>query len=229
MKSNIFEFKLLVKEGDSIEKSVYRFLRRAVYAGYFQPGERLIEATLAKRLNVSRTPLREAIKRLETEGLVHIVPNKGATVVKSSPEEIEEIYFIVGVVEGLAAYLAMENITNKDIEKMREIEVRLEDEECQKDYKKWLELNDTFHDIFISASKRPLLVRMLEQTKRPLARYWYLACTSPGMAESCISGHNSILAAFSEGDGIKARKAAEKHLFDVGTLMRQHLERIYVV
>ncbi|MDY7030429.1 MAG: GntR family transcriptional regulator [Thermodesulfobacteriota bacterium] len=229
MNNNVFEFKLLVKEGDSIEKSVYKFLRRAVYAGYFQPGERLIESTLAQRLNVSRTPLREAVKRLETEGLVHIIPNRGATVVKSSPEEIEERYFIVGVVEGLAAYFAMDNIKKEDIERMKEIEVILEDEECQKDYRRWLQFNDNFHNIFVSASNKPLLIRMLEQTKRPLARYWYLACTSPGMAESCISGHSNILEAFSERNAEKVRTAAEKHLFEVGGLMKKHLTRISVV
>ncbi|HCX91024.1 MAG TPA: GntR family transcriptional regulator, partial [Deltaproteobacteria bacterium] len=74
---------MLVKKGESIEKSVYKFLRKAVYSGYFQPGERLVEASLAERLNVSRTPLREAIKRLETEGLVETIPNKGAAVLKS--------------------------------------------------------------------------------------------------------------------------------------------------
>ena len=64
MNNHPFEFKLLVKEGESIEKSVYKFLRKAVYSGYFQPGERLVEASLAERINVSRTPLREAIRDL---------------------------------------------------------------------------------------------------------------------------------------------------------------------
>ena len=226
MYDNIFEFKLLVKKGDSIEKSVYEFLRRAVFAGYFQPGERLIESKLAQRLNVSRTPLREALKRLEAEGLVHIIPNRGATVVKTSPEEIEERYFVVGVVEGLVAYFAMDNIKKEDIERMKEIEAILEDEKCQKDFMRWLQLDDNFHNIFISASKKPLLVRTLEQTKRPLARYWYLACTSPGMAESCISGHSNILQAFSERNSEKVRRAAEIHYFEIGRLMKKHLTRI---
>ena len=76
MGNTSFDFKLIVKNGESIEKSVYKFLRKAVFSGYFQPGERLVEASLAERLNVSRTPMREAIKRLETEGLVKIIPNK---------------------------------------------------------------------------------------------------------------------------------------------------------
>lgn len=229
MSSNSFEFKLVVKKGESIEKSVYKFFKKAVFSGYFQPGERLVESTLAEKLNVSRTPLREAIKRLETEGLVNIIPNKGASVLKSSPEEIEEMYFIAGVLEGLAAYLATENLSMADIDRMREIELVLEDGECQRDYERWLELNIEFHDIYISASKKSLLTRLLDQRTKPLGRYWYLGCTSPGMLDSCILGHRNILDAFSKRDAETARKAVEEHLFEVGRLMRKHLGRIFVV
>jgi len=229
LSNNPFNFKLLVKEGESIEKSVYKFLRKAVFSGYFQPGERLIEASLAEKLNVSRTPLREAIKRLETEGLVKIIPNKGAAVLKSSPEEIEEMYFIAAVLEGLAAYLAVENISKENIDRMREIELTLEDKECQSDYERWLKLNNEFHNIFISACKRSLLIRLLNQRTGPLGRYWYLGCTSHGMIDSCIFAHRNILEAFSKRDAEAARKAAEEHLFQVGRLMRKHLGRIFVV
>ncbi len=229
MSNSSFEFKLLVKKGESIEKSVYKFFRKAVFSGYFQPGERLIESALAERLNISRTPLREAIKRLETEGLVKITPNKGATVLKSSPEEIEEMYFIAGVLEGLAAYLNAESLSKEDIEKMREIEVVLEDEECQRDYERWLRLNVEFHNTYILGKKKSLLTRLLDQRTKPLGRYWYLGCTSPGMLDSCISGHRNILEAFSRKDAEAARKAVEEHLFDVGRLMRKHLGRIFVI
>ncbi|MEW6615277.1 MAG: GntR family transcriptional regulator [Thermodesulfobacteriota bacterium] len=229
MSNNPFKFKLLVKKGESIEKSVYKFLRKAVFSGYFQPGERLIEASLAERLNVSRTPLREAIKRLETEGLVKIIPNKGAAVLKSSPEEIEEMFFIVGVLEGLAAYLAMENISKEDVDRMREIESILEDKECQMDYEKWLKLNNEFHNIFISVCKKSLLVHLLSQKRGPLARYWYLGCTSPGVLESCIFAHRNILEAFSERDAESARRAVEEHLFQVGKLTKRLLEKLFVV
>lgn len=229
MNNNPFKFKLLVKEGESIEKSVYKFLRKAVYSGYFQPGERLVEASLAERLNVSRTPLREAIKRLETEGLVKIIPNKGATVLKSSPEEIEEMYFIAGGLEGLAAYLAFDNLSEADIDRMRGIELTLEDQECQDDYEGWVKLNREFHNVFSSACKKSLLIDLLNQRTGHLARYWYLACTSPGMMDSCIFAHKNILKAFSERDAEAARKAVEEHLFQVGRLMRRHLGRIFVV
>jgi DNA-binding GntR family transcriptional regulator len=218
-----------VKKGESIEKSVYKFLRKAVFSGYFQPGERLIEASLAEKLNISRTPLREAIKRLETEGLVKIIPNKGAAVLKSSPEEIEEMYFIAGVLEGLAAYLAADNLSEADIDRMMKIELILEDEECQSDYERWLKLNNEFHNVFISSCKKPLLINLLNQRTGHLGRYWYLGCTSPGMVDSCISGHRNILEAFSERNAEAARRAVEEHLFEMGRLMRRHLSRIFVV
>ena len=218
-----------MKDGESIEKSVYKFLKKAVFAGYFQPGERLIESTLAENLKVSRTPLREAIKRLETEGLVEITPNKGAAVLKSSPEEIEEMYFIAGVLEGFAMELAIDNLSDEDIKRMMEIEEILETEECHRDYEKWLKLNHQFHDIYISACGKSILKILLDQRTRPLGRYWYLGCTSPGMFDSCISSHRNILDALSKRDGQAARKAVEEHLFEVGRLMRRHLSRIFVM
>ena len=219
------DFKLVVKSGGSIEKSVYKILRKAVFSGYFQPGERLVEASLAEKLKVSRTPLREAIKRLETEGLVKIIPNKGATVLKSSPEEIEEMYFIAGVLEGLAAFLACDKLSEENVDRMREIELALEDEKCQRDYEKWLVLNNEFHGIYISACGKSLLKRLLGQRTKPLGRYWYLGCNSPGMLESCIMSHKNILSAFSKKDGEEARRATEEHMFQVGRLMRIHLEK----
>ncbi|MFH1624227.1 MAG: GntR family transcriptional regulator [Pseudomonadota bacterium] len=228
MSKNFFEFKLVVKNGESVEKSVYKFLRHAVFSGYFLPGERLVEASLAERLKVSRTPLREAIKRLETEGLVKIIPNKGATVLKSSPEEIEEMYFIGAVIEGLAAYLGMNNLSKEDIDKMGEIELILEEEECQRDYERWLGLNNEFHNIFISACKRSHIINLAKQRGGPLRRYWYLGYTSPGMLESSISGHRNILDAFSRRDAEGARRAVEEHLFETGRLMRRHLEKFII-
>ena len=139
------------------------------------------------------------------------------------------MYFIAAVLEGLAAYLATENISKDCLNKMREIEVFLEDEECQRDYERWLKLNNEFHNVFISACKKTILINLLNQKTGPLGRYWYLGCTSPGMLDSCILAHREILEAFYRKDADAVRKAAEGHLFQVGRLMRKHLERFFVI
>ncbi|MDO8636290.1 MAG: FCD domain-containing protein, partial [Dehalococcoidia bacterium] len=130
---------------------------------------------------------------------------------------------------GLAAYLAVDNLSEPEIDRMIEVELTLEGEECYSDYERWVKLNDEFHNIFISACKKSLLIRLLNQTTGPLGRYWYLGCTSPGLIDSCIFAHKNILKAFSERDAEAARKAVEEHLFEVGRLMRRHLAKIFVV
>ena len=110
----------------SLEKTIYDALKEGIFSGRFQPGERLVESTLAAQLNVSRTPMREAIKRLEAEKLVEIVPNKGATVVKVSPDDIEEMYEIVGILEGYACSLAISRIESQHIERLKEFHRKLQ-------------------------------------------------------------------------------------------------------
>jgi len=230
LNNSFFEFKLLINDsGQSLEKSVCKLLKKAIYCGYFQPGERLLETRIAEILNVSRTPVREAIKRLETEGLVKIVPQRGATVVKVSPEDIEEMYIIVGVLEGIAASFAADNLSDDEISEMGKLQSILESEECKKDYERWFNLNNKFHSIFFTASKKPRLVQLLNEKLNPLGRYWYIGCNIPGMMDMCLSSHRNMLEAFYKRDAELAREATEIHLFETGKSLRRHLDKINVI
>lgn len=224
MNKSPFKFELTIENGELLDKSVYKFLKKAIFCGYFLPGERLLETSIAERLNTSRTPVREAIKRLETEGLVEIVPQRGATIKKSSPEDIEEMYIIVGVLEGIAASFAIDNLSDEKINEMRKLESVLETEECKKDYEMWLKINNKFHSIFYKASKKPLLLQLLIEKLNPLGRYWYLGYTIPGMLDTCLLSHRNILEAFYKRDVKLARDFCETHLFQVGKLLKNHLE-----
>ena len=230
MRNSFFEFKLLENEnGESLEKSVCKVLKKAIYCGYFQPGERLLETRIGEMLHVSRTPVREAMKRLETQGLVKIVPQRGATVVKVSPEDIEEMYIIVGVLEGIAASFAADNLSDEEIGEMGKLQSILESEECKKDFERWFNLNNKLHSIFFTASRKPRLVELLNEKLNPLGRYWYLGCTIPGMLDMCLSSHRNMLEAFYKRDAKLAREACEIHLFETGKSLKNHLEKINVI
>ena len=100
---------------------VFNTLRQAIITGEFAPGERLMEIALANRLGVSRTPVREAIRKLELEGLVKIIPNKGAYVTGITPKDVQDIYMIRSMWEGMCARWATEHITPEQIEQLEEI------------------------------------------------------------------------------------------------------------
>jgi DNA-binding GntR family transcriptional regulator len=94
---------------------VFLALRKAMLAGYLFPGEKLLENELAEKIGISRTPIRAAMLRLEKEQLVITTPQKGATVIKLSPAQVEEGYILMGVLQGFAAYLALPNLDLKMI------------------------------------------------------------------------------------------------------------------
>lgn len=107
-----------IKNANSLRENVTRILEEAIYSGYMPPGLRLIESELASKLKISRTPVREAILQLESEGLVKMIPNKGAFVNIFSIDEIDEIYIIFGALSGVAASLSVENISDDELKKM---------------------------------------------------------------------------------------------------------------
>lgn len=136
--NNFRRLTLELNEDEPLEKAIYSTLKKAIQFGYLMPGERLIETSLAEELDVSRTPLRDAIRKLAFEKLVEITPNKGASVMKLSSCDVEEIYFIAAILEGAAAKRAVNHMKGKDIKKLKEYQAQMEDAVLQNDYERWL-------------------------------------------------------------------------------------------
>ena len=210
------------KPGDS----VYETLKKAIHSGYFAPGERLIEAALSNGLNVGRTPIREAFKKLEMERLIKIAPNKGATVIKLSPEEIGEIYMIGGILEGKAAFFATERLKGEHIEKLKGLNKKFEDEELQKDYPRFATINYEFHKIYLKECEKPILFRKIRETLNSLPRYWYMCCSLPRLIDISIIQHKELTTAFENKDAELARRIAEDHVVDIGQILKEHLEAL---
>jgi DNA-binding GntR family transcriptional regulator len=223
---NEVPLKLNLEDGGTLENAVYQTLKRGIYSGYFSPGVRLVESTLAKELNVGRTPLREAIKKLGAEGLLEIVPNKGATVTRLSPKDVEEMYLIGGVLEGIAASIAVERLESKDIQMLRKLHDEMKDEKLQMNYVEWMNVNYKFHHIYLKASQRPLLLRKIKEVDSSLPLYWYMGCSILGMLETSISKHQEMVNAFENRDAELVRRRTEEHLIYMGRKIREHLENI---
>ena len=115
------ELKMDVSEYLPLRDVVFNTLRQAILKGEMEPGERLMEIQLAQKLGVSRTPVREAFRQLELEGLIQIIPNKGAYVTGIKVKDIQDIYMIRSKLEGLCARWACENITKEQLEEMEEV------------------------------------------------------------------------------------------------------------
>lgn len=200
--------------------SVFERLRRLILEGEYGPRERLIEEQLAERLGVSRTPIRQALTMLEAEGLVEIVPNKGAMVCSFSVEEVWDIYDLRAVLEGHAARRAAGRINEREMFRLRELAEEMEDltrrrfEDREEEIRLLVALNNEFHGTIVTASKNKRLERMIRRTiELPLvfkAFFWYTP------QERLVSNHyhRQILGALEAGDGERAEIVMREHVYE---------------
>jgi DNA-binding GntR family transcriptional regulator len=188
-------------------------LREAIVRGHFKPGEKLDQEEIAELLNVSRIPVRQALRTLTAEGLVKMYPHRGATVAELSREELEEIYFLRGVLEGVAARLAAPKMDEAHIAKLQAI---LEKIDQLTDLDEWLDLNREFHNTIYEVINRPRLLAMVESLRNTSAPYIRDYIASPEYLEVTRLSHRRILEACINRDGILAQKETQKHLKVVG-------------
>lgn len=210
----MLEVKFNMKELNSIDDQyslrgrIYSALRENILSGKYSAGESLIEKRLAEELNVSRTPIREAIRQLELEGLVESVPNKGATVKGISKKDMEDIYKIRMVLEGLAAKWAIEQITEEEVKKLTEAYELMEFYTGKSDIDAIAKLNTEFHDIIYSATKSTVLQHILKDFQIYVKWARHESLSSTGRKETALGEHYDILKAFKERNA----ESAEKYL-----------------
>lgn len=184
-------------------------LREAILRGRLKPGQRLEENEIADFLNVSRSPVREALRTLAAEGLIEVYPHRGAVVAEISPEELEEIYFLRGVLEGMAARLAAPKMDADQIAKLQAI---LEELNEATDPDRWLDLNRAFHATIYLAANRPRLFSITENLRNTSAPYIRQYIATPEHLEAARISHRRILEACQEQNGVLAQQETQEHL-----------------
>lgn len=209
----------MVKETDlslghdvSLRNKVFKYIKAQIINGNYSPGESLVESKLAEDLGVSRTPIREAIRLLELEGLVETTPNKGAVVLGITRKDVEDIYAIRQLVEGLAARWAAENITEHDKKEMQKILDLMEFYAQRGNIDEVADLDNEFHHAIYKASGS----KILNLTLSNLHQYVQLARLEslkiPNRPEKTIAEHRAILDSFQAGDPDRAEAAVTEHV-----------------
>ena len=197
----------------SLYTIVFKELEHAILDGEFRPGEQLTEQALSEKLGVSRTPIREALRQLEHDELVKSTPNKGVVVVGLSEKDIDDIYTTRMMIEGFAARLAAQHITDEEIEKLREI-VELQEFYAGKDDSAHLKaLDSTFHDTIYSICRNRPLARILTQFHNYIQKQREMSMRSAGRARAAVIEHRAIFEAIAAHDADNAEKLARAHIF----------------
>lgn len=196
----------------SLRGRVFHHIREDILSGKYKKDEELRENTIAMELGVSRTPVREALRQLELEGLVQIIPNKGATVTGVSVKDMKDIYIIRSYLEGLCARWACENITQAQLEQLEEIQFLFEFHTKKKHYDQLVELDDRFHDIIYAASNSRMLTHVLVDFHHYVQRVRKVSLSSEERSINCINEHNAIVEALKQRDADRAEELAQQHI-----------------
>ena len=191
---------------------VFNTLRQAIITGEFAPGERLMEIALANRLGVSRTPVREAIRKLELEGLVVMIPRKGAEVAKITEKDLRDVLEVRSSLEELAAELATERMND-------EIKAKLE--KALQNFKEAIESENNaaiadrdveFHDVIFEATGNARLIQIISNLREQIYRYRLEYVKDTEYHVTLLKEHQELVKAMSEGKKEEARKIMKKHI-----------------
>lgn len=196
----------------SLRARVFLQLQNDILNGKYTAGNSLIETKLSEELGVSRTPIREAFRQLELEGLVQLIPNKGVIVKGITPKDIEDIYTIRMMIEGLAARWAAVNITPSELDELREALELEEFYTLKNDTTHLLKFDSRFHDIIFKASKSKPLMHMLSTFHLYVQRARNVSLAAPGRAHHALAEHQAIYAAIAAGDAEKAEQLTTEHI-----------------
>jgi DNA-binding GntR family transcriptional regulator len=199
-------------DNTSLRAKVFSRIQNDILNGVYQPGDSLTEKKLCEELGVSRTPVREALRQLELEELVQSTPNKGVIVTGVTQKDVEEIYIIRIMIEGLAARWATEHITPRDIQELKDALDLEEFYTMKKEAEHILKLDSKFHDILFRASKSKPLMHMLRTFHRYIQRARNASFESPDRAKKVLEEHKAILDAVIEGDADRAERVTKEHV-----------------
>lgn len=195
-----------------LREVVFETLRDAIAQGVLKPGERLMEIQIADQLGVSRTPVREAIRKLELEGYVIMMPRRGTYVSSLSIKDVNELFEIRTILDSLASGLAAERITEEELEQLQRLLLEISHGIKNKDMEKIVDADMRFHDVLYKASRNDRLVGILHNLREQLTSFRSKSMAYPGRIEATLEEHRKIVDTIAQGDVEGAKKAAEYHM-----------------
>jgi len=184
----------------TLRESILETIRDAIISGSLKPGEKVAEPELAERFGISRTPIREAFRQLESEGYLTVVPRKGAVVVTFSQRDVEEFYAIKSILEGYAARKACEKLTPREIDKLQSINDKLRVLADEGDVRHFFKVHDNFHELFVRAADNEKLTEMILNLVGRFQRLRIASLSLPGRMAFSVQEHQKIIDAFRNGD-----------------------------
>jgi len=204
-----------------LREIVYEELKRQIMVGEIAPGTRMMEVELAEEMGVSRTPVREAIRKLEKEGLVTIEPRRGAYASDISAKDMVDILEVRQDLEGMAAGIAAQKITDEGRIELENIARKYKESVDREDIEEIIKNDEAFHKYIVSLSGNKTLIKMVSQVQELALRFRYIYYEDFSRFKNQPSEHQAIVDAIAGGDVAGARKYAEEHLAGLKDFVRR--------
>ena len=196
----------------SLHDELVERLRELIVESVFEPGARVPERQLCERFAVSRTPLREALKVLASEGLLELLPHRGARVTRLTAADLDEMFPVMGALEALAGELACAQITETELAEVRALHYQMVLHATRGELPDYFRLNQRIHEAIMAAARNPTLARLYRGLAGRVRRARYLANMSKPRWDQAVAEHEAILAALESRDGAALGEVLKAHL-----------------
>lgn len=213
-------------EEKSLRDQAAANIRRAIEAGVLKPGDRLVEAEIATQMGISRAPVREAVRLLEQEGFVTSVPRKGTFVVELTRQDIEEIFSLRSVLEGLAVKLATPRLGPNEIAELGGLMEDMREAAGDRDMSKLVETDLAFHQRIVCLSGHNRLLQDWLRMSVQLRLFFALKGQLYENPRDVADSHEPLIEAFRAGDAVAAEHALIDHIVDAGHLVLASMDKI---
>ncbi len=215
-----------IAEHQPLPDKIANFVREAIIVGKLKPGEKVSEANLAEELHISRTPIREAIRMLESEGFVSIIPRRGTIVSEFSLEDLYEYFQIKACLEAFAAASVVDLLTDRDLSKLK----RLNEEEMNVikvgDFSQYLRIHEDFHQTFLTRTGNRKLALLMQQLGFHIRRLEKIFNDHPEIFITCSETHGNLISAFESRDPKRVREIVEQNILNIAENIRQYEDNL---
>lgn len=216
--------KINIDEYLPLRDVVFHTLRQAIITGEFAPGERLMEIALADRLGVSRTPVREAIRKLELEGLVVMIPRRGAEVARITEEGLRNVLEVRCALEELAVTLACRRIDEEGKAKLKACHLQFVDAVEKGDTLEIADQDEAFHECIFEQSRNGRLLQIIHNLKEQMYRYRMEYVKDISYHEELVEEHERLMQAILCGDEETAKQLMRHHIHNQETKILKHIQ-----
>jgi len=213
------------KKKGPLRDHVYALIKNAIITAQREPNERLIEETIAADMGTSRTPVREALQKLEKEGLIFRRPNLGFAVKGVTEEEVEDILDLQSVLEGHAGRLAALRITDDELRSLNDLISRQEDCLTNSDAEAFIRLDGEFHDAIHRAAKNARLYDLVQGLRDSIDRYRVIVFRSQGRVYLSVKDHKEMVSLMKTKNGRKIEKLIRTHLIRGKNILKKTIRR----